>query len=67
MTLRYMLWGTDILGKGFLSIDVSVLYSTEYSLVANNISAKTGARILQKLPMILWPDNVAAVNCMYTL
>lgn len=60
-----MQWATDILGRGFLSIYVSVLYSTEYSLVANNISVKAGTHILQKLPSILWPDDVAAVN--YTL
>lgn len=65
MTLRYMQWATDILSRGFLSIYVSVLYSTEYSLVANNISAKAGTHVLQKLPAILWADDVAAVN--YTL
>lgn len=57
------LWGADKLGRELLSIYASVLYSTNYSLVANNISVKAGTHILQKLHMILWPSDVSAVNC----
>lgn len=63
MTLGYVLWGADILVREFLSIYVSVLYSTKYSLAANNISIKAGTHMLQKLHTISWSGDIVPVNC----